>query len=72
MELARRPVAGGEHLERPADQPRPFVVDLDGAYLPPEVVAHADIAVADGCLRHRAALRGLLRQTFDDLGGEIA
>lgn len=72
MELARRPVAGGEQLERPPHQRGSLLVDLDGAYLTPEVVAHADIAVADGCLRHGAALRGLLRQTLDDLGGEIA
>src|SRR5690625_3364384 len=72
MELARGPVAGGEHLEGPPDQPRPVVVDLDGAYLAPERVAHADVAVADGCLRHGAALRGLLRQSLHDLGSEVA
>nr|WP_312349345.1 hypothetical protein [Actinomyces sp.] len=72
MKLARRPVAGCEHLERPPHQRGSLLVDLDGAYFPPELVAHADVAVADGCLRHGAALRGLLRQTLDDLGGEVA
>ncbi|HQA78859.1 MAG TPA: hypothetical protein PLL50_10960, partial [Propionicimonas sp.] len=43
MKLARGPVAGGEHLERPPDQPRTLFVDLDGACLAPEVVAHADV-----------------------------
>ena len=72
VELARRPVTGCEHLERPPHQRGSFLVDLDGTYLPPELVAHADVAVADGCLRHGAALRGLLRQTLDDLGREVA
>ena len=36
MELARGPVAGGEHLEGPPDQPRPFVGVRDGAYLAPD------------------------------------
>lgn len=35
MKLARRPVAGCEHLERPPDQRGSFFVDLDSAYLPP-------------------------------------
>nr|WP_248846216.1 hypothetical protein [Rhodococcus pyridinivorans] len=72
VELAGRPATGCEHLERPPDQSGSFLVDLDGAYLPPEVVAHADVAVADRRLRHCAALRGLLRQAFDDLSGEVA
>nr|WP_241698549.1 hypothetical protein [Flaviflexus huanghaiensis] len=72
MELAGRPVTGSKHLEGPPDQSGSFLVDLDGAYLPPEFVAYADVAVADRCPRHGAALCGLLRQALDDLGSEVA
>ena len=71
VELARRPIPGREHLERPPNQRCPLLVQLNGTNLATELVAHPNVAVADGRLRHRPALRGLLRQALDDLRGQV-
>ncbi|MDQ4113909.1 MAG: hypothetical protein M3306_22850 [Actinomycetota bacterium] len=72
VELADGPVPGGVGLVRPLDQRRPVGIELHRAHLTAELVAGADVEVADGCLTDRTAGGGLLRHALDDLGGEVA
>lgn len=44
---ARRPIPGREHLEGPANQRCPFLVQLNGANLAAELVTYPDVSVAD-------------------------
>jgi hypothetical protein len=72
VELADGPAPGGVCLVRPLDQRCPVGVELHGANLAAELVADADVEVADGRLGRGAAGGGLLRHALDDLGGEVA
>ena len=72
MELTDAPVPGGVCLERPLDQRCPFGVEFDRAGFASQLVARADVEVADGCSPVGAAADGFLVHAFGDLGGEVA
>ena len=71
VQLADAPVARGVRLERPLDHRCSLRIELDGADFAPELIALADVQVADGRAPVRAATDGLLVHALGDLGGEV-
>jgi len=72
VELGGRPLARGEYLERPGHQFGAFGIDLHRADLAATLIADTDVEIPHRCAVDGAALRSLLRQALDRLGGKVA
>ncbi|MFT4228625.1 MAG: hypothetical protein QM624_19645 [Micropruina sp.] len=67
-----RVVPGGVSLERPLDQRGTVGIGLDHPHFAAQLVALADVEVADGCLAVGSAGERLLVHALGDLVGEVA